>query len=298
MIERLEATNFQVHDNFTLELDKQVTSLVGRSDSGKTSLLRLLSWICFNQPRGEAFRTHGKDFVRGKLVVDGHMIVRKKGKKNTYSLDWKTFAAFGTVKVPEEIETLLNLSELNYQDQHSPPFWLSLSPGQVSKELNAIINLGLIDDVLAHVASELRKAKATKEVCKSRLKDARRKRKELQWVKEFDTDLQALELLNKRAEEEESRTSLLRQIVEQREILRQREETLSMTILDAGTVLRIGEQLEQSQEQTERLLNYCTEMEQWQSKATEARESLIHLESDLVEMIGETCPLCQQPISK
>ncbi len=297
MIERLEATNFQCHQSFQLDSNHPIVTLLGRSDVGKTSLLRLLYWVCFNRPSGDSFRTHGAEFVRGKLVVDGHTIIRKKGKKNTYSLDGKTFAAFGTGKVPEEIESLLNLSpDLNYQDQHSPPFWLSLTPGQVSRELNAIINLGLIDDVLAHVASELRKARATKEVCKSRLKEARRKRKELRWVREFDADLQAVERVYTDVEEKRSRTAQLRQTIEQREILRQRGDCLSEAILDAANAVQIGEQLEQSLDRAGRLMGFLAEMQQWREKAGELEKSVTAGEKELVEKIGKSCPLCNQPL--
>ncbi|WP_035425703.1 AAA family ATPase, partial [Halalkalibacterium ligniniphilum] len=57
---RLE--NFQSHLDTSIDFSTGLNVIVGQSDSGKTSILRAIRWVLYNQPRGTDFMRVGADF--------------------------------------------------------------------------------------------------------------------------------------------------------------------------------------------------------------------------------------------
>ena len=141
---KLFIKNFQKHKKYALRLG-QITTLVGRSDAGKTAIFRALIWLLTNKPRGTTFITHGETVCSVGLEVDGHKIVRTRGKnKNEYTLDGTPFVSFGE-QVPHPIAELLNVQPVSIQRQHDGVFWLSLNPAELSRQMNAVVDLDIID---------------------------------------------------------------------------------------------------------------------------------------------------------
>lgn len=261
MIESLQIVGFQKHKSRRIEFGPGVTTIVGPSDAGKSSLLRALYWVCLNRPGGQEFINWDLEKVKVALSVDGRRVLRRRGKANVYALDGKEFRAFGD-KVPQEIAELLNVSENNFQLQHDSPFWFSLTPGQVSRELNRIVDLEVIDTSLAHLASELRKASTVVEVCYERWRSAKRRRKRLLWVPEAADDLEALESIQKKVDDNAARASSLGDLID-KAVKATADEA---TALDARTalraVLRVGKECEAAAEQSQSLGNLVASVEE------------------------------------
>jgi energy-coupling factor transporter ATP-binding protein EcfA2 len=185
MIEKLKLTNFQAHRKLEIEFDPKITTIMGRTDSGKSSIIRALLWIIQNKPVGHAFVRRGKKKTTVRLVVDGKELVRQKGSDiNIYKWCGEQYKSFGN-GVPDDIALFLNLSNLNFQRQHDAPFWFSETAGQVSRNLNEIVDLDVIDRSLSKSASHLRTTVATLRVNKERLEGAREKKKQLAYVPEM-----------------------------------------------------------------------------------------------------------------
>jgi DNA repair exonuclease SbcCD ATPase subunit len=183
MLDRLTLENFQCHEDLEIELDPKLTSVVGDNGSGKSGALRSLQWLATNRPQGDAFVRHGAKGSEVKLGVDGRSIARLRGKTtNEYRLDDGGTLLPGAGGPPEPVEALLNLAAESFAGQHDALFWLSLPAPEVSRRLNAVVRLDLIDNALAYLGAEQRRAKATAEVANQRLTDAKGKRKALQWV--------------------------------------------------------------------------------------------------------------------
>lgn len=196
MLERLEIRGFQNHKKKVLELDPLITTLTGPSDRGKSAVIRALRWLCLNKSPKKKFIHWDREVAVVTLYIDGHKIVRKKGKGiNAYYMDGEELKSFNR-GVPEQISNILKVSDLNFQRQHDPHFWISLPPLQVSKELNQLVDLDVIDRSLSKVSSQLRKAKVEVEVVEDRLKEARQKRKELKWVVRCNKKLKEIERRN------------------------------------------------------------------------------------------------------
>lgn len=187
MIERLLIQNFQAHGKLRVDFDPAITTIVGPSDVGKSAIIRALRWVCCNRPGGDAFVRHGTKGATVKLLVDGHTITRRRtpgGAVNEYKLDDETYRAFG-VGVPDPITELLNLGPVTWQLQHDAPYWFSDTAGEVSRQLNSIVNLGIIDRALANVAKAHHRARTKLETAEEDLTEANATFKGLAWVPTF-----------------------------------------------------------------------------------------------------------------
>lgn len=194
MIENIRLRNFQKHGDLLIELDPHVTCITAESDAGKSSVIRALRWIATNRPNGNAFLKWGKKFTRVEVTVDGKAVKRSRGKRNVYSVDGKEFIAFGQ-GVPHEVEDLLNLSAVNFQGQHDPVFWFTLPPSDVGRELNAVVNLQLIDKASSSISVERHRCKEKVKFCEERISALKLKEMSLNWVVQASEDWEDVERL-------------------------------------------------------------------------------------------------------
>lgn len=196
MISKIRVT-FQKHRLFEAELDANVSVFVGPSAAGKSSILRAIRWALTNKPLGEAFIGKWGKLPHAivRLEIDDHIIVRKKGSgTNLYKLDGNVLKAFGT-SPPIPVQDLVNVDTINFQGQHDGPFWFSLSPSQVSKELNGVINLGVIDRALAKANRHVRQTKAAVEVSRERLKSAKLQVQDYAWAVTLSKEVNRVSLI-------------------------------------------------------------------------------------------------------
>ena len=196
MLERLQIQNFQAHDKLRIDFDPHITCIIGTdNDVGKSAIIRALRWVCTNEPGGGAFVRHGTKGTTVRLLVDGHTITRRRsasGDVNTYELDGQEYKAFGR-GVPEPIARLLNVTPTCWQGQHDAPFWFGETAGEVSRQLNAIVNLGIIDDTLAGVARTLNHARTRLEVAETDLTAAKKEYDATAWVADAEAALANVE---------------------------------------------------------------------------------------------------------
>ena len=165
MIEMVKIKGFQIHQDLTIEFDPRCTVLVGPNGTGKSCAMRAIRWLATNQPSGRRFINWDMEDARATMWADGRKLTRGIGKQgNWYALDGKRFDALGQGGVPEEVSSFLRIDDANFQSQHSLPYWMFSTAGEVARELNRIINLEVIDTSLARAAAELRKAKTVVEV--------------------------------------------------------------------------------------------------------------------------------------
>ena len=210
MISAVRLTNFQCHSDLLVELDEHVTVIIGPSDSGKSAVIRALRWAALNVPVGCMIRDGAKQ-AKVELTVDGRKIVRSRGSENAYSLDGKEFRAFRS-DVPSDIATLLNLTDANFQSQHDPLYWFSSTAGDVSRQLNAVVNLNVIDRTLSEATREVNRCKTILENAEENLTRSVAEKDDLQWVEEADVDLKQVEGLEKSLDELKRRSSILAEV--------------------------------------------------------------------------------------
>lgn len=323
----LRLKNFQPWQRLDLELDTKATTLVGPSDLGKSSALRAFKWVCTNRPSGDTFIRNGSDGCFVGVEIDGKRLTRKKGKgineyrvsafghtegisiiqraDNQADLDSRNqdgtgiqnwgrdrqciFKSFGQ-EVPEPIQKILNVSEVNFQGQFDAPFWLGLTPGQLAKELNGVVDLCLIDSVLAKAASDLRKAKAEAEVCGDRLKEAAGRRDALAWSTDADAELRGLEEKAKEIEglerEVDSLSNCLTEAKSAKGILARLEEKG----IRLDCLVEKAKELEELERETRGLESLTEEISASVMALVLVKEKLVEVERELA--VVKECPVC------
>lgn len=188
MIKRLIIRDFRSNKQQNIKFDPHITTICGESFRGKSNILRALKWVMLNRPTGTSLIRWGAKSCEVIITTKKHKIKRKRSKsKNTYEVDGNVLKAFGN-KIPDSVSKILNISDINFQRQQDPTFWFTLTPGEVSRQLNKIVNLDIIDRTLSNLQSGLSRAKSVVEVTKNRLTESRKKRSELSFVKQMSKE--------------------------------------------------------------------------------------------------------------
>jgi exonuclease SbcC len=194
--------NVQAHRETSIDLSKGVNVFTGPSDSGKSTLLRGLSWLFDNRPSGEVYRNWDSD-ISDSMAVEvvtsegtSAAINREKGK-TSYVLSPKngeemTFNAIRT-DVPSEITEALNLASYNVQSQHQKYFLLQDTPGEVARSLNELTGLSIIDQTYKKADSEIRSTKADIENLKSERDEKKNQIKQYDNLEEIHELIQGIE---------------------------------------------------------------------------------------------------------
>lgn len=160
MIKSLKIWNFQSHEETKLNFSPGVNVIVGDSDSGKSAIIRALRWIVYGKPKGDGVCSWWGGGTKVSIEIDDLRVIRRKDKTgNSYKLlqdgDSKTFRAIGT-DIPEEIEKLINLDEINIQRQGDKHFLLSNTSGEVAQQFNRMAQLEKIDIGRKNIESAIR----------------------------------------------------------------------------------------------------------------------------------------------
>lgn len=337
MIKSVRIKNFQKHATRRIKFNPKVTTIIGPTDIGKSSIIRALRWAILNKPRGESFLRDGATEVLVTLRTEHHTVKRRRGKTNTYALDGSKFTAFGST-VPDEISQVLNMSELNFEGQHDPSgFWFSMSPGEVSRKLNEIVDLSTIDTVLSNLSSKLRKSRTEETVIEERLTDLRGKRTKLRNAKKKDRALKKVEALAmEHSELKQSFDRLQARIHElgrahehlkqlrrkdaqyaencelgqdwakaQRsaaglynliEKIKDAQQVLSAGVPNIRSLVRLGEKCQRLKEERTDLLELVLDAHSKRAQIKSLEADVVEYEAELEELMGEICPLCEQPV--
>ena len=198
-LQKIQIRGFGANKKLDVEFSPTVTSIVGKSYNGKSWLLRALKWVMTNKPAGSAYINWDSYEAKVRLSIDNKKVIRIRNKgDNLYRLSGKSksYVAFGN-DVPKGIAEIMNVSEINFQGQHTLPFWFCETAGEVSRQLNSIINLEIIDSTLANIASEVHDTNTIIKVTEKSLKKAIQEKKELLYVKTLDAELSQVEKLQK-----------------------------------------------------------------------------------------------------
>ena len=190
MITEITLNNFQCHKSLSIPVGK-ITTLVGPSDSGKTTILRALDWICFNLGRPALIQRRGADFVTASITVDGHNVTRST-VNNSYHIDQLSFKTIGR-NIPTEVTNLLHITEDNIQRQHDYLFWFTAKGAELVSNLNKVVDLTKLEDWI-HVAVQKESIfKDEVTYCTTRKAELEHSIADVIVYKDADVDLKAIE---------------------------------------------------------------------------------------------------------
>lgn len=160
LIKSIKLINFQSHKTSQIDFDEGLTVILGQTDQGKSSIIRALKWVLYNEPRGTDFITAGCKLCRVILEMeDGSTIIRERdGQRNRYILtqngEEQIFEGFGN-SVPLEVIRAHGIpkiyidkdatSAVNLAEQLEAPFLISESGSNRAKALGRLVGIHIID---------------------------------------------------------------------------------------------------------------------------------------------------------
>lgn len=303
MIERILLRNFQRHRKLTINLESGVTTIVGRSDAGKSAILRALRWVCLNKPQGTSFIRRGQKNAVVTVDVKNGSIKRTRGpSRNEYAVSGQssgTYKAFGT-GVPEPVGRILNVSDVNFQRQHDPPFWLSEIPSQLAKLLNEVVDLSLIDDATNRVNREVRDAESEIKIAETMLAEARSQREQLAHVPLLDRELSEIEQFAIDASAIDERISTIRTALKTARGAVEAVGRLDSRLKGSAQALRpisaVSGRLESLRLRISDLRGRIDNFRSAESDVRTAIRAIRNVEKQLASF--KVCPICRKPIHK
>lgn len=197
MIKDLRLKNFQSHVDTRIEFHPGVTVITGASDVGKSSVFRALRWVSLNKPPGDALRRHK---TKGTLVELDGVEKYRSISKTEYRMGTQIFKALRS-DIPDAVFESLNLTDINFQEQHASYFLISESAGQVARTLNDVADLQVIDLALKEIKHKAKTARAEKKHLGDEKATLEAGIDNLSWVEEASTLYSQYEKMAARVEE-------------------------------------------------------------------------------------------------
>lgn len=222
-IDKISISNFQSHQDTTLELHPGINAVIGPSDSGKTSILRSLYWAIYNRPSGDAFVSYWARNEKGKQVETTQIIIEKGNQYvaryrsadlNGYKLQDQNLEAIRT-DVPATVKDFFNIEDVNLQKQMDAPFLLSGSAGEIARFFNRIIKLDVIDSALSLADKKKRDTVKDLKTEKEKIEQLEKELKEYTWIDKAEPIIKkAEELLAEQKKDETGIESLGASVLE------------------------------------------------------------------------------------
>lgn len=309
MLQNITLKNFQGHKHTDLSFVPGINAIVGSSDNGKTSILRAIRWAYNNRPLGDDFVSHWNITEKGKLLGEsattlvfncGGLTRIKNPTRNGYTIGDIELGAIGT-DVPEEVTTLFNMTDLNFQDQDDRPFLISESAGDVAKYLNKLVKLDKIDVVLAEIASRKKANKALHTDTEGVITKLNRQITELAWVEKGRELLGKAEQLEKKIRGSKEKQERLATLIAECRARKAEQDGIESKKQLVRKADRLAEEIVIviKEEQEARLKNNSEKLEmliknaKWRKKDIEREQK----EYDALEKeLPAICPTCRRPL--
>lgn len=255
--------------------------ICGDSDSGKSTILRTISWIAKDQPNGnvlENWDMNKKDVMAGEMILcdqeTGHeisILKERKGSTSSYTLSNHP-GTFDVVKrnVPEEVSEIINFSDLNFKGQHDP-YLLKVSGGQLAKMINDLVGISVIDKSKKYENSKITRLEGSCKDLESNIKTKENEISALSYLDKLDADISEIEVLESRKLEITSKISSIQKICQ--EIV-----TLKSELEENKEILKISKEAESINVLIIRKSNIETEINRINALSTTIKETKSSIE--------------------
>jgi len=216
MIEYIKIKNFLSHKNTNIRFSHGVNAIIGDSDSGKSAVMKALDWVINNKPAGDEFVswTAGKESTTVEIGINGRKIIRKRTKsENSYQVDDNDpYRAFGQ-GVPEDVQKIINIQDVNIHRQPDSPFLLSETSGKVANYINQIAKLDIMQQSMARANLAVKRRKRQLGKLEDDLVDRKEEIKEFNWIDNADGYLEELKSLQNRINKTRSQYNQLSRLI-------------------------------------------------------------------------------------
>lgn len=189
-LKSVDIENFQSHEKTHIDFSDGLNIVVGESNSGKTSVFRLIDWVIDNSPLGTDFIMTGKNYCKGVLTYDNGTIIERyrtlkdtgyykitaynditgqfetteyKGFTNNIPVEVMNAHQTPKISITKNIETHLNI-----MNQLERPFLITESPNEKAVAIGRITGTNVVDKAIENNVAEIA---SDKKIYKKYLKD-------------------------------------------------------------------------------------------------------------------------------
>lgn len=299
MITLLKIRNFQSHHKSILKFHHGVNAIIGNTDSGKTAIFRAFNWLTGNSFTKVNFRSYWGGRTSVKIVTsENNTIVRSTGKKgNSYSINGTLLKAFGKT-IPVEVTDILNIKDINYQSQHSPPFMLSNTAGEVARMLNKFANIDIVDSSQLNATRSVRYINDSITELKEQISIHKEKLLKFNFIPGLEKDVSILEDLDSKLQQLEKEKIYLSRLIQQRSKIDTKHLNFDIDKVEKQLkeLVQEKENLDkkiETQNKLDKLIN-SIEIEMTSLKNSETIKK--EIEDELKKIMPARCPLCNNEI--
>jgi predicted ATP-dependent endonuclease of OLD family len=149
-IKSLLLKNYRSYVKARFIFHKGINAIIGDGMSGKTNVFRSLMFLNTQRP---VSKKHRRSNSRGPMKIrlkndHGLVIGYENDKQPMYFIsdgsNRQTFRKFGK-NVPDAVQEAINLKDINFQDQISSPYVVTSAPSQITKIINQITRVEMVD---------------------------------------------------------------------------------------------------------------------------------------------------------
>lgn len=312
-------TDITVEDYQAIKLARihtgRLTVVTGPTGSGKSGLIRAMKLVAFNA-RGTSYVRHGAKTCGAGLGFqgDGYTVAIHRGSRGADKYVVAELVAGSPAlqeytklegKVPEEVQRLLGLKEINFAGQHDMPYLLTDSGSQVARVLGELTNVTLVLDAAREANRRKLETQRDLRQAEARLTELKKQAQGFRGLKtRRDAALEArehLECIDQITGAWQRLHALVEKLGGARNMLRAAEKHLELTSVPSGE--RMTELADQRERLAELLVTWNGELAEAYEAADEAQncqdgETRLHGELHQALLDAGRCPTCGQVVSE
>lgn len=300
MLKQLKIRNFEAHRNTTLNFHPGVNVIIGESDQGKSTILRALEWILFNDPLGEDIKSNWLDAVNTYVQAefDDGILKRKRTKSfNGYILNNDTENPFKGFKnhIPEKIKSFINMDGINLLRQDDSLFMIGWKPSERGRYLNEICDMKIIDTTTSNINKQIRAGNAKIKVLEETVEV---NEQDLENFKDLDKMEKKLSHIEKEAEEiQELKEDCedLTEIIDNLHDINKRHQKYSNVLQFSNqidTLLKKHQEIASAASDIRELQDYIEDLSDKEAQLIATEEKQKNIQKQFKELMPNICPLC------
>lgn len=253
-IKKIDLINFQSHKFTSLDFADGLNVIVGPSDNGKTSILRAIRWVFFNEPQGLGMLRNNEDFVSVRIYFNNdYSVERKRSKKENlyiiYNEKTGEVQEFNSLRtgLPPEVSNVMKIKKItldkasdinfNIQFQHDGPFMFSYTATQKSALIGKMYNLDVVDKAIDDTNKDIKSQKSDIKRINEEIKELDEKILIYKDIEKEEKLLKDRELITKNIEESVEKLNLINSLKDKLDENKKNKEYLLERIKDFDKIL-------------------------------------------------------------
>ena len=253
-IKKIDLINFQSHKFTSLDFADGLNVIVGPSDNGKTSILRAIRWVFFNEPQGLGMLRNNEDFVSVRIYFNNdYSVERKRSKKENlyiiYNEKTGEVQEFNSLRtgLPPEVSNVMKIKKItldkasdinfNIQFQHDGPFMFSYTATQKSALIGKMYNLDVVDKAIDDTNKDIKSQKSDIKRINEEIKELDEKILIYKDIEKEEKLLKDRETLTKNIEESVEKLNLINSLKDKLDENKKNKEYLLERIKDFDKIL-------------------------------------------------------------